>query len=163
MQKGKGNLLLSASSTATCSTQLDQNTVTLTTDFHPSNNAHPLISLQSSPGHQPTPAFRLDTPFDADISRLPRRLDASGLQLVSRSVSQLNVNRTHCIKLIHNAENTLDLVSHSNLGLTCIIFSSNVYSFSTRKFPYGCFLICTNVRVFECFLLLKVFAHFNGT
>ena len=51
VQKRKGNLLLSASSTATCSTQLDQNTVTLTTDFHPSNNAHPLISLQSSPGH----------------------------------------------------------------------------------------------------------------
>lgn len=51
VQRRKGDLLLSASSTATCSTQLDQNTVTLTTDFHPSNNAHPLISLQSTPGH----------------------------------------------------------------------------------------------------------------
>ena len=51
VQRMKGNLLLSVSSTATCSTQLGQNTVTLTTDFHPSKNAHPLISLQSSPGH----------------------------------------------------------------------------------------------------------------
>jgi hypothetical protein len=57
---GRRNLLLSVNSTAACSTQLDHNTETLSpaTSTRATQPAHPLISLKSSPGHEPTKRSR---------------------------------------------------------------------------------------------------------
>jgi hypothetical protein len=56
---GRRNLSLSVNSTLACSTQLDHNTEKSHQRLPPEQQpAHPLISLQPSPGHEPTKRSR---------------------------------------------------------------------------------------------------------